>query len=136
MSEVRTMTDRYENIYNALSHEIWAAAQLVPGEGIVDGVARIEAILSRYGNPADTNSKEAELDELRSTIGALREEVAEWKRVASAQAELHGESESRAERLAEALRRYGVHDQSWISHSAPADWTQRWNRRTKHEQDQ
>lgn len=35
---------------------------------------------------------------------ALRAEVAEWKRVATAQAELHGDAEARAERLAEALR--------------------------------
>ena len=28
------------------AHELWAAAQLVPGEGIADGVARIEALLS------------------------------------------------------------------------------------------
>lgn len=27
------------------AHELWAAAQLVPGEGIEDGVARIEALL-------------------------------------------------------------------------------------------
>lgn len=33
----------------------------------------------------------------------LQAEVAEWKRVASAQAELHSEAEDRAERLAEAL---------------------------------
>jgi len=39
------MTDRYEKIRKALSHEIWAAAQLAPGEGIVDGVARVEALL-------------------------------------------------------------------------------------------
>lgn len=34
-------------------------------------------------------------------IEALRAEVAEWKRVAAAQAELHGEAEERAEQLAE-----------------------------------
>ncbi|WP_026610687.1 hypothetical protein [Methylocaldum szegediense] len=39
------MTDRYEKNLKALSHEIWAAAQLAPGEGIVDGVARVEAML-------------------------------------------------------------------------------------------
>ena len=37
-------------------------------------------------------------------IEALRMEVSEWKRVASAQAELHSEAEARAERLAEALQ--------------------------------
>jgi len=31
----------------ALSHEIWAAAQLLPDEGIEDGVQRIQALLSR-----------------------------------------------------------------------------------------
>ncbi|MBU9632044.1 hypothetical protein KTE60_22425 [Burkholderia multivorans] len=30
-----------------LAHELWAAAQLAPGEGIEDGVRRIEAIVSR-----------------------------------------------------------------------------------------
>lgn len=29
----------------SLSHEIWAAAQLAPGEGIEDGCARVAAIL-------------------------------------------------------------------------------------------
>lgn len=47
MSEMRTMTDRYEKIRKELSHEIWAAAQLAPGEAIVDGVARIEALLQQ-----------------------------------------------------------------------------------------
>lgn len=37
------------NELNDLAHEIWAAAQLLPGEGIEDGVARVEALLpSRY----------------------------------------------------------------------------------------
>lgn len=58
---------------------------------------------------------QAEIDALRTRledtvrdstnkIEALRAEVAEWKRVAAAQAELHGAAEARAERLAEALR--------------------------------
>ena len=37
-------------------------------------------------------------------VEALRAEVAEWKRVAAAQAELHGDAEACAERLAEALQ--------------------------------
>lgn len=41
------MTDRYEEALDALAHEIWAAAQLAPGEAIVDGVARIEALLQQ-----------------------------------------------------------------------------------------
>lgn len=39
-------------------------------------------------------------------VERLRAEVAEWKRVAAAQAELHGEAEARAERLAEAINAY------------------------------
>jgi len=46
----------------------------------------------------------ANLAPLQAEIEALRAEVAEWKRVAAAQAELHGEAEDRAERMAEALR--------------------------------
>lgn len=34
-----------------LAHEIWAAAQLVPGEGIEDGAGRIAALLARHGQP-------------------------------------------------------------------------------------
>ena len=30
-----------------ISHEIWAAAQLLPGEGIENGVDRINAILQK-----------------------------------------------------------------------------------------
>ena len=33
------------------AHELWAAAQLVPGEGIEDGVSRIEDILHVYAQP-------------------------------------------------------------------------------------
>src|SRR5690606_10673955 len=39
-----------------------------------------------------------------AAIEALRAEVAEWKRVAAAQAELHDEAEARAEQLVKALR--------------------------------
>ena len=35
------------NTLDDISHEIWAAAQLLPGEGIVDGVDRITAILQK-----------------------------------------------------------------------------------------
>src|SRR5690606_13465600 len=48
------MTDRYEKIRKALSHEIWAAAQLAPGEGIVDGATRVEALLRKTAHPAIT----------------------------------------------------------------------------------
>lgn len=31
--------------FNDVAHEVWSAAQLMPGEGIEDAVARIERIL-------------------------------------------------------------------------------------------
>ncbi|MEZ7521073.1 hypothetical protein [Burkholderia vietnamiensis] len=46
---------------DALAHEVWAAAQLVPGEGIEDGVQRIAAILSR--SPAMAAEAVAIVDE-------------------------------------------------------------------------
>lgn len=46
------MTDHYEEALDALAHEIWAAAQLAPGEGVVDGVARIVALLRKAAHPA------------------------------------------------------------------------------------
>ena len=33
------------------AHELLAAAQLAPGEGILDGVARIEALLAPWVDP-------------------------------------------------------------------------------------
>lgn len=71
---------------------------------------------------------QAEIDALRTRledtvrdstnkIEALRAEVAEWKRVAAAQAELHGDSEARAERMVEALREW------WAAHR-PLGWTE------------
>ncbi len=35
------------------AHEIWAAAQLVPGEGIADGVGRISALLAERAQAAE-----------------------------------------------------------------------------------
>lgn len=49
------MTDHYEEILDALAHEIWAAAQLAPGEGIVDGVDRIVALLRKGPHQAITH---------------------------------------------------------------------------------
>lgn len=48
------MTDRYEDALDALAHEIWVVAQLAPGEGILDGVARIVSLLRREAYPAIT----------------------------------------------------------------------------------
>lgn len=44
--------------------------------------------------------------ELQAEIEALRADVAEWKRVAAAQAELHDEAEARANKLDKILRAY------------------------------
>jgi hypothetical protein len=62
-------------------------------------------------------------------IEALRAEVAEWKRVAAAQAELHGEAESRGERLAKAGRRVTA---AFLAHGEALSFT-RQAERTRHE---
>lgn len=49
------MTDRHNETLDELAHEIWAVAQLAPGEGILDGVDRIVALLRREGYPAITH---------------------------------------------------------------------------------
>jgi chromosome segregation ATPase len=59
----------------------------------------------------DQATAEAEANDARAEIEAMRAEVAEWKRVAAAQAELHDKAEARAERLAEALRELGEREQ-------------------------
>ena len=41
--------ERVELDLSGLAHEIWAASQLLPEEGIEDGVDRIIAILKREG---------------------------------------------------------------------------------------
>ncbi|OJA66571.1 hypothetical protein BGV67_12835 [Burkholderia ubonensis] len=45
---------------DGLARELWAAAQLAPGDGIEDGVRRIAAIVSRYGDGADAHSTRRE----------------------------------------------------------------------------
>ena len=71
------------------------------------------------GDP-DTGNIHANIRALKTEIEEMRSEVAEWKRVASAQAELHGEAEARAERLAEALRELVEYVQETAHHNAPA----------------
>ncbi|RRN78506.1 hypothetical protein EIM50_13535 [Pseudoxanthomonas sp. SGD-10] len=56
------------------------------------------------GTNADGKPRCLALAEEHARVERLRAEVAEWKRVAAAQAELHGEAEARAERLEKALR--------------------------------
>jgi len=65
------MTDRYEKNLKALSHEIWAAAQLAPGEGIVDGVARVEAMLRKAAHPAITHCEECGCDWLDNGLNPV-----------------------------------------------------------------
>jgi hypothetical protein len=55
---------------DGVAHEVWAAAQLVPGEGITDGVSRIVAILSRRDD-ADL------LDALETGLECAREVAAD-----------------------------------------------------------
>ena len=44
--------DEPMKVSDDLAHEIWAAAQTAPGEGIEDAVERVAALLARYGRPA------------------------------------------------------------------------------------
>lgn len=72
-------------------------------------IRAIEAALAAHA----TAARDAEIE-------ALRAEVAEWKRVAVAQAELHGDSEARADELAEALREaYGQVRELCDAHAHP-----------------
>lgn len=65
------MTDRYEEALDALAHEIWAAAQLAPGEGIVDGVGRIAALLRREAHPAITHCDNCGCDWLDNGLNPI-----------------------------------------------------------------
>lgn len=55
------------NDNEGISHEIWAAAQLVPGEGIEDGVSRIVSILAALASPA---AQAQPVAEVRDVVGA------------------------------------------------------------------
>lgn len=44
--------------YNNLAHELWAAAQLTPGEGIEDGVNRVVGILESVQRSQDLEDAE------------------------------------------------------------------------------
>ena len=77
------MTSYHEEI-NALSHEIWAVAQLAPGEGIADGAARIEAILRREIHSAITHCDRCGcswLDDGVNPIGCPYCEHIDWRAV-------------------------------------------------------
>lgn len=65
------MTNRYEEILDALAHEIWAVAQLAPGEGIVDGVDRIVSLLRREGYPAVTHCDKCGCDWLDNGLNPI-----------------------------------------------------------------
>lgn len=76
--------DRYEENLNHLSHEIWAVAQLAPGEGIADGVARIKTILRRAIHSAITHCDRCGcswLDDGVNPIGCPYCEHIDWRAV-------------------------------------------------------
>lgn len=65
------------NDNEGISHEIWAAAQLVPGEGIEDGVSRIVSILAAPTSPAtvDPTDPGHEVEVLREHVRHLERRV-------------------------------------------------------------
>lgn len=76
--------DRYKKNRMDLSHEIWAAAQLAPGEGIADGVARIETLLRRAIHSAITHCDKCGcswLDDGVNPIGCPYCEKIDWRAV-------------------------------------------------------
>ena len=76
--------DRYKKNRMDLSHEIWAAAQLTHGEGIADGVARIETLLRRAIHSAITHCDNCGcswLDDGLNPIGCPYCEHVDWRAV-------------------------------------------------------
>jgi uncharacterized Zn finger protein (UPF0148 family) len=76
--------DRYKKNRMDLSHEIWGAAQLAPGEGIADGVARIETLLRRAIHSAITHCNKCGcswLDDGVNPIGCPYCEHIDWRAV-------------------------------------------------------
>ncbi len=51
------------------SHEIWAVAQLLPNEGIEDGVKRIEALLVADKRELSQEEKDRIIDEYLDEVG-------------------------------------------------------------------
>lgn len=76
------LREMYDAVQTVKRQDAWGNAQLT--EALMEAEERAER--------AEAENKQ------------LRAEVAEWKRVAAAQAELHGESEVRAERMEKALK--------------------------------
>lgn len=107
----QAMTDRYANAAAELTAEIDALRTRLE-DTVRDSTNKIEALRTEaeqhlqqaMSNGAKARAAQAQANNLRTEVEALRAEVAEWKRVAAAQAELHGEAEARAEQLADALR--------------------------------
>jgi len=62
------------------AHEIWAAAQLTPGEGIEDGVARVEALLDAPRVPMT----EPEINSLYAALPKTLDVVVDLVRAAEA----------------------------------------------------
>lgn len=72
------------------------------------GNEQLRAFIEKYGEPVPLTNR---VQAAEARADKLQAEVAEWKRVAAAQAELHGEAEARAERMAEALRKLEEREQ-------------------------
>jgi len=64
------MNDQLKLIDEA--HEVWAAAQLAPGEGIEDGVARVQTILSRISTP---NAQPEQIGDDMQALSALADRI-------------------------------------------------------------
>jgi hypothetical protein len=75
------MTDHYEEILDALAHEIWAAAQLAPGEGIVDGVDRIVALLRKGPHQAITHCGSCGCADSSQGEQAMTDRRSYWQRL-------------------------------------------------------
>jgi len=65
------MTDHYKEILDALAHEIWEAAQLAPGEGVVDGVGRIAALLRKAAYPVIIQCAGCKCDRLDNGLNPI-----------------------------------------------------------------
>ena len=96
------------NAVVGMAHEIWAAAQLVPGEGIEDGVERIASMLACFAirvhhAECDAQAADEERAELLERLRGPR--AKQWESVVShAVAQLEELDDETAQAQAAALR--------------------------------
>lgn len=62
-----------KNCVEGLAHEIWAAAQLMPSEGIEDGVERIMLILLKW-----QGGLQGEIKQLQGEVEDLKRGFRQW----------------------------------------------------------